>query len=87
MLPNSDLLMKIGTPKALNHFLSYTLPKGMKRLHLRTELFPVKEKKCLRTRYCDISDPPKTPPGTPMRPPVCLVHSGDLNQTTDQKKF
>ena len=41
MLPNSDLLMKIGTPEALNHFLSYILSKGMKRLHLGTELFQV----------------------------------------------
>ena len=38
------------------------------------------ERSCLRISYCDISDPPKTPPGTPMRPPVCLVYSGDLFQ-------
>ena len=34
----------------------------------------------LKTRNCEILDPPKTPPGTPLRPKGGLVHSRDIYQ-------
>ena len=41
----------------------------------------------LRTRNGEISDPQKTPPGTPLRPKGGLVHSRDINQNYRPKEI
>ena len=41
----------------------------------------------LRTRNCEILDPQKTPPGTPLRPKGGLVHSRDINQNYRPKEI
>ena len=45
-----------------------------------TEFVLLGLEKSLRIKSCEILDPLKTPPGTPMRPKGGLVHSRDLNQ-------
>ena len=88
MSSNSDFETKWRHTWKWKQVFICNLSKGTKRIHSRTELCTVKKENVGEPDIVIFKTPLEPPPpGTPMRPQVCLIYSGDLYQYHRPKDF
>ena len=88
MSSNSDFQTKWRHTWKWKQIFICNLSKGTKRIHSRTELCTVKKENVGEPDIVIFKIPLEPPPpGTPMRPQVCLIYSGDLYQYHRPKDF